>query len=252
MSASTPLPQSWNVPETFHSRLGKGAGRQRVMVADRHLLLILHQPPRDDDFEREGRFFWRAPDGTWRSDGTGVDIAGIDGLVRHLSEFRQVVHDQEEAEEKAAGADDYFQILQTIAPLRRTARHLHATLQGAREAAPDDHDLVSCRDQAGAIERATELLEIDAKNGLDYAMAKQAEEQARNSHSMALSSHKLNKLVATFFPIATFAAIFGMNVDHGLEHRFAPWLFWIMLLLGIGSGYFLRAALIDDEPMRRG
>ena len=39
------LPYDWDVPEVFRKRLGEGAGRQRCMTADGHLLLVLHQPP---------------------------------------------------------------------------------------------------------------------------------------------------------------------------------------------------------------
>jgi hypothetical protein len=54
--------------------------------------------------------------------------------------------------------------------VHRTTRHLHATLQEARESAPDDRDLINLRDQAGELERAVELLHGDAKNGLDFTM----------------------------------------------------------------------------------
>ena len=68
----TMLPTSWEVPQVFRDRLGSRVGRQRAMVAEGHLLLVLHAPPAPDQDEREGRFFWRKPDGTWVSDRMGV------------------------------------------------------------------------------------------------------------------------------------------------------------------------------------
>ena len=59
------LPLSWQVPDEFHRRLGDQPGRQRTMKADGHLLVILHAPPKPDETEREGRFFWRDANGQW-------------------------------------------------------------------------------------------------------------------------------------------------------------------------------------------
>jgi hypothetical protein len=45
MAAPSTLPPSWDVPQEFRNRLGKQAGRQRAMLSEGHLLLILHRPP---------------------------------------------------------------------------------------------------------------------------------------------------------------------------------------------------------------
>jgi hypothetical protein len=79
-------------------------------------------------------------------------------------------------------------ILKQVVPMRRASRHLHAALQQAREHVPGDRDLISCRDEAGSVERGAELVTAEAQNGLEYAMA--------------VSSHRLNRMVAIFFPIA--------------------------------------------------
>ncbi len=53
------LPQDWNLPASIRARLGANTtGRERAMVAEGHLLLVLHQVPR-----------WRDPDGRWASSG---------------------------------------------------------------------------------------------------------------------------------------------------------------------------------------
>ena len=59
------LPSDWTVPAQLRSRLGNTAGRQRVLEGEGHLILVLHAPPGADETGRRGRFFWRAPDGTW-------------------------------------------------------------------------------------------------------------------------------------------------------------------------------------------
>ena len=49
------LPATWEVPAEFRSRLGEKAGRQRAMMAEGHLLLVLHAPPKKDEPDRKGR-----------------------------------------------------------------------------------------------------------------------------------------------------------------------------------------------------
>ena len=67
MHESSLIPATWNVPAEIIDRLGKQVGRQRTMVAEKHLLIILHAPPSPEDMYRKGRFFWREPDSNWHS-----------------------------------------------------------------------------------------------------------------------------------------------------------------------------------------
>jgi Mg2+ and Co2+ transporter CorA len=151
----------------------------------------------------------------------------------------------------AATADDYFGILQALAPLHRACRNLHAALQNAREQVPDDKDLIVCRDQADALERTSDLLHTDAKNGLDFTVARRTEEQAQRGHEMAVAAHRLNLLAAIFLPIATLSAIFGMNLEHGLDVVGNRWAFWGVLLVGLIGGLLLTMA-ISTRPARPG
>lgn len=248
MASQSLLPESWAVPQVFRDRLGDEVGRQRVMHADGHLLLVLHRVPGEEDLVRRGRFFWRQPDGTWRCHPDGGDQAA---LHRHVKEYEDAVRKLEEQEESATGAEDYFAVLRWIVPLCRAARHLHAVLQQARELQPGDRDLITSRDEAGNVERAAELVAADASNGLEYAMAKQAEEHAKNSYAMAISSHRLNRLAAIFFPIATIGAVFGMNVTHGYETEYAPFLFWALVAGTVILGVFLNLSIMNTPPRLR-
>ena len=57
-----------HLPAEIKERFGqKRSGRQRAMVAEDHLLLVLHKVPQPGKREREGIFFWRKPDGSWDS-----------------------------------------------------------------------------------------------------------------------------------------------------------------------------------------
>ncbi|MCA9017210.1 MAG: hypothetical protein KDA77_17895, partial [Planctomycetaceae bacterium] len=121
--------------------------------------------------------------------------------------------------------------------------HLTQALQVAREAVPKDKLLIDYRDNAYRLERIAELLIQDAKNALEYIIAKQAEEQARVSARIELSSHRLNLLIAYFFFIFTLSTIFGSNFRHGYEQYLTPYPFWIMVGTGLALGFVIHLFL---------
>lgn len=231
------LPAVWDIPQVFRDRLGARPGRQRAMIENGHVLLVLHRPPKADEEQRVGRFFWRKPDGTWLSSESG---GGLASLEVHLQEYADRVEQCDQKEERAATAHDYFDVLQAITPLHRAARNLHQALQDARKAVPSDRNLIDLRDRAYDIERNAELLATDTRHGLEYALARRAEEQAAAAHCMAVASHRLNVLAAFFFPIATLSAVFGMNLQHGWENAPPPGPFLAMLAAGLAGGYALK------------
>ena len=240
------VPIDWQLPPSIVARLGDRVGRQRAMGADGHLLLVLHEPPKTGVAERTGRLFWRSPNGSWSSNGLG---AGLQSLTTHLGEFTDKIDALDKQSDSADSADDYYSMLRTVAPLHRVVRNLHATLQQARELVPEDRDVINARDQSGEMERALELLHSDASHGLNFTVARQAEEQAEASFQMAVAGYRLNLLAAMFFPIATIATVFGMNLKHGFEGDTSGAVFWGLLLAGLASGVFL-AMTIAKKPVR--
>jgi len=240
------LPRDWEIPQQLRDRLGEQVGRQRAMAADGHLLVILHDPPGPEEVERQGQFFWRQPDGTWHaSQGKGPEA-----LASYLEEYEQLLEGLEEQEKGAETARDYFEVLRDLAPLQRAARNMHLALQQARELVPRSKGIINLRDWAYANERMAELLYSDTKNSLDFVIAQRTEEQAAASHQMAASSHRLNVLVAFFFPIATLSAIFGVNMYFGFEEDRANSIipFVAMLVLGLVSGVVLKSLITRQTP----
>ncbi|MDA0282342.1 MAG: hypothetical protein O3B13_08125 [Planctomycetota bacterium] len=236
VAAGVLIPASWEVPAVFRKRLGNQAGRQRAMVSDGHLLLILHSPPLADENERVGRLFWRQPDGTWKANCPRSTIKTLQG---HLKEFRIRIDELERQEDEAKTSNDYFKVISDLLPLYRSARNQYQALQAARQEIQDARDVIDLRDEAYEIERTAELLNADAKNALDFLIVCRAEEQAQVSYHIGVSSHRLNVLVAFFFPIATLSSIFGTNLLHGYEQRNSPWLFLGMLATGLLFGLLL-------------
>ncbi len=246
MPARSPLPGAWEVPAVFRQRLRESVGRQRVITAEGHLLLVLHAPPVGRQAERAARFFWRAPDGAWRSN-VG---AGIGALQNHIAEFDAILEKLEETNDRAEWSSDFFPILRQIAPLHRTAENLYDALQQARELAPDDSDLILCRDRAYAVSRHAQLVQTDATIGLDCAVARREEEQADSGQQMAESAHRFNLLAAVFFPLVTISAIFGMNFRHGFENvDREPMVFWLIVVGGLILGLLIKSML--SPPARR-
>lgn len=241
------LPGTWKVPEIFHARLGEQAGRQRMMAADGHLLLILHKIPEPGNADRESLLFWRDPAGGWKTTGNGAGLAELREL---LEDFSKYVDKLEEKMQGPASSRIYFEILQTTGPLLRTVRNMHSALQQARESFPSDRNILVARDQAGELERAVELMHADAKNGLEYMVARQTEEQAENSEQLLKAGHRLNMLIALFLPLTALGSAFGMNFRHGLEGINSPLLFWGTLFLGLVLGFFVKALL--EGPPKQG
>jgi Mg2+ and Co2+ transporter CorA len=231
------LPDTWDLPQALRDRLGAQVGRQRAMEADGHLLLVLHRAPGPGELRRRGSYFWRDPEGTWRS--SGFDD-GPGALEEHLSSYAVLLDRHDQQEQVAHTAMDHFRLLEALAPLHRAIRNLYAALQDARHMVRADRTLLDARDRAYELERTVELLTVDVKNGLDYAMTRRMEQQAASSHDMAVASHRLNLLAAFFFPLATLSAVFGMDLPHGIEQLWPPWPFVIVLLAGLGLGFALK------------
>lgn len=119
-------------------------------------------------------------------------------------------------------------------------------LEEARKAKPEDRSLIDHRDRAYELARWAELLYDDAKNSMDVAVVKRAEEQAAASHRMLVSAHRLNVLAALFFPFATLGAIFGTTLTDNWSWSHSGLAFAAFLVAGLLSGLML-AAFISRE-----
>lgn len=239
------LPKYWELPPGIRRRLGKSAGRQRCLSAEGHLLLVLHEPPEGAEISSVGRFFWRKPDGSWVSNSLGEDN---DALQDHLDQYDDLIDQLEAQEIVARTADEYFSVIEELIPLHRSAENLYLAIQSARESQPEDYQLIDCRDQAYEIFRSSDLLLNDSKAAMDYAIAKRAEEQSRYSFELAAAANRMNTLIAFFLPMATLSSIFGMNLTHGLENRFAPFGFVLVIAAGLMFGIVLKH-LILNKPV---
>jgi hypothetical protein len=254
---TSPIPHNWQVPEVFRERMGSQAGRQRCMTHAGHLLVILHDIPDPETPEkREARLYWRGPDGGWLSSAGGPP--GIGPLRGHVETFVEAASRLEARGDEADSADDWFSLVHAAGPMLRSARNMHRALQEAREAAKSDRELITVRDLAGDAERAFELVHAHAQEGLDYTIARRAEEQSRDAQHMLEAAHRLNMIAAVFLPVTAVATLLGMNLRHGLEDWPAPVTFWLTVGLCFVMGLWIKASMPRppardnaDEPKPR-
>lgn len=232
------VPHNWELPESMRQSIAEVPGTQRAIEAEGHLILILHKLPIAGSSQRELGMFWRSSDGTWKSNELG---GGIQALQRHVNEYGNRALELEDMENKAVAADDFFYVRNEIAPVHRAAKNMFAAISRAYEILPTDKGLLICRNLAASVERTTELLKDDVTYGIEYAMAKQAEAQS-------LASHRLNLIAAVFFPILSFAAIFGMNLDHGFEGK-STWVFWSFVAVGVSLGLIMKVIVFTKTKV---
>jgi hypothetical protein len=239
------IPPTWNLPEAVRARLSSSTyGRQRPVVEDGHLLLVLHKPPGPDDTKREGVLFWRSPGGEWQCNRGGP---GVGGVKRHVQSYAELEAKLTAEFEQATALDALFEVLASLAPLVRAARNQHAAIQAAREAVPGEPALIELRDLAYEVERNLELLLEDARTEVQYRTAREAENQARFSREALHASHRLNILAALFLPLTAISSLFSMNFSHGLStHK--PALFWFVFVIGVALGLGLKSWVVARPP----
>ena len=187
-------------------------------------------------------------DGTWDWSGRGGD--GLAMLQKHIEEYGAVVDELETQCYDAQRPAEYFRVLETIGPVNRAAHNLYTTLQTAREAIENDRELIDLRDQAYDLHRAAELLQTDARNGLDFEIASEVEKQAQQGQKLAAAGHRLNVLAAIFFPLTAITSVFGMSLPSGLENAPA-WVFWAIFAFGLALGFVIRALIVGDGGLSK-
>ena len=239
------IPDFWAAfPDEFRNRIGNSIGRQRLMMAQGQLLFLLHKPPKAHEEKRTGHLFWKNQNGIWQSN---VFPTSAKPLFDHLREYKTRLDEFEQMEEKATNASDYFTVLEGISPLYRATKHLHEVLQHARDQNPLERDLILLRDEAYALERSAELLYTETKHALDFMVAKQSEALANASHNMSVAAHRLNVLVAFFFPISILTTLVGISYQDVISGSFPLYGFVTMVVLGLFLGIVITVLITKSK-----
>lgn len=232
---STFVPKTWTLPDSIRRRLGDEMGRQRLMDEDGHLLVLLHLPPTSEQDElRQPAVFWRNAEGEWKSYPQSGGLAALHAL---MADYKSRAVELDDQAESATAPRDYFEVMRELHPLHRTSRNMLAVMEDLRKARPHERELIILRDQAVGVERAVEMALADARTGLEFTVAEAGQTQAREAHLAAAETRRLNRLVAFFFPIATLAAVFGINpIDEVLGMPGLP----ALIFIGVALGFAVR------------
>jgi Mg2+ and Co2+ transporter CorA len=223
MSSST-----FDVPHSLAHHVGRSVGRQRVITDDGVILVVLHKPPIDDYWKREGVFLLKKVNTAWHFKGERTTRTLLDS-------YRNVARNFDEEFEDASTPSALFALLDRLVPVRRSARNVHAVLAEAGKMLPDDMELADWINFAYETERGLDLLYDDIRHTIDSHLARIEEEHMELTKQSVIATNRLNLIVALFLPLATIASVLGMNLSHGLNTD-DPRYFLIILLLGILMG----------------
>ncbi|MGL4513914.1 MAG: CorA family divalent cation transporter [Lacipirellulaceae bacterium] len=239
------LPPDWRLPDGIKKRLTLKPGRQRAIADGGQLLVLLHSPPADESDERIARLFWLESPGHWiASDRCSLPSPaapngpsnGDDPFVCLLDEYERVIEKLDDDEEEAVRSDDYFDVLTRLSPIVRATHNLHTAILDATKIVADDPPLARANERSYELHRRVELIQHDAKLAFDFLSARHTEELAVSSKKMAEATYRLNVLVSLFLPVATLGAIFGMNLETGIETYAAPWPIVAIVASGLTIG----------------
>lgn len=227
---------SFEVPPALAPHLSRSVGRQRVLSHEGTVLIILHRPPIDDHWKREGVFLLKSPDGSWKCRGERTPKV-------FLESYRNAARGFDEEFEGTLKVSELFELLDRLVPLRRAARNVHAVLVEAGKVVPDDAELTEWINFAYETERGLDLVYEDIRNAIDAHLARVEEAQMELSKQSLIATDRLNLLVALFLPLATLASVLGMNLSHGLNPH-DPLVFYGVTaagcLLGLGVLRYVR------------
>lgn len=242
------LPAHFALERELLEQLSSRPGYQRCVDGDKELLLILHEVPEPGIPERRAHYFWKRADNRWMQAGG----EGLSELGELLDRYAFAIDGHEEELDGVDSTAQLFPILRHSGPLSRSMRNLANTLEHTLSIDMDDRAVIELRDRARELERAAELLHIDAKMALDFLMAERAEAQADSTDRLNRIAFRLNLLAGFFLPLLALAGLFGMNVD--LPQFIRP-MFWVILLGGLVFGvallYLVGHKTAQGFPLRR-
>ena len=231
----------WELPKSIEKRISPLTfGRQRIIYKENHLLIILHEIPKEHQRYRSHVVLYRHEQGEYLCNGQNEGKKALKDLIKR---YEVKLEELDKAYENANSSTELFKILGELVPINRAAKNMAEVLQDAFEATQDDDFLLEMRDYSTVVKRSYEILLDHTKLALDFQTARSNEEQSEKANEALIAQHRLNILAALFFPITAVATIFGMNLTHGYEEGH-PILFWLVLIIGIAMGIIIKTWML--------
>lgn len=234
------LPEHFEIERELREQLSGRAGHQRCIVGHDELLLILHEVPKAGIPERDALFFWKRMDGRWLQPG-GPGIDEVDAL---FNRYAEAVDANELTLETTESTEQVFSVLRHAGPLARSLRNMVLALEQALAQEPDDRDIRALRDKSKDLERAADLLQVDARETLIYWQAEATEEHTKTSEKLGNILFRLNLVTGFFLPLVALASLLGMNVN---LPDFLKGSFWVIVIGALMVGGGLLWYVFKDE-----
>jgi hypothetical protein len=122
------------VPPSLAHHVVRSVGRQRVIINDGAILIVLHRPPIDDYWKREGVFLLKTTTAAWL-------FKGERSARILLDSYRTVACGFDEEFEDASTPSALLALLDRLVPIRRSARNVHSVLSEAGKHLRGDTEL---------------------------------------------------------------------------------------------------------------
>jgi hypothetical protein len=107
------LPAGWDIPVEIRVHIGDRPGRQREIVADGHLVMVLHKASLTKLKHRESVYFWRARSGEWRCTERGQPKPVPEKLIKEYDDAVDVLR---ATHDNAVSATQKFAVLERVGP----------------------------------------------------------------------------------------------------------------------------------------
>lgn len=278
-------PKTWDLAFGIRRQLSGRGGRQRALAADNQLMVVLHQVPRAKSSPGHTVYFWRSREQEWHYSERGGGFSALENLIQRyddrISELEETLANANDSRTRFQVLDEITPVLRSARNLSdalhkalelselqaaesviskakelsvnedKRARRRAAAAKAESESGNGEHaqpsKLQTASDHANDVARAAEVLKSDAESAIQFAHARQQEIQAHYVQQQSQAAHRLNILAATFLPVATISAVFGMNLQSGWEGT--PVLFWFVVLMSIVIGAWIGVAVMNVRQL---
>lgn len=191
----------WELPEEKKTRLSHQPRLQRAIIADGHILMVLHKPPRPGKSTCEAVTFWRKPSGNWQCSEGCAALAELEQLV---NDYDTAIAQIEEEWERSVDPHTPLKPPSQIGRFWRASVSLRDALQEATNAISESEERLDFQglcDRMNDIAWTSEILRTEAMNALRVYFTKQREVQANRSPACIASvSCKMGPLASPRSP----------------------------------------------------
>jgi hypothetical protein len=238
------LPAHFTLEPELREQLSARAGQQRCLEGHDELLLIVHEVPEPVLARTKAMLFWKRHDGHWTQPGG----PGISELGDLLNRYSEIISSHQAVVTRAENAADILAILRHSGPLSRATRELAHALDQTLASEPNDREIRGFRDRAKEIERAAELLNIDARMTLEFIRTEHGHSLARSAELILKTAQRLLLVAAVFLPLIALGIFIGLS---GALPAFMQWVIWSLIAVSLLATAWLSRKSLQETLVAR-